>query len=102
MKSVKFQTGAIKNPSMFVGFANEDSVWGRDESVEVFDEMVLIEVLETLVLVFTVVGEAIYSGLSSFIFGVALVDEGDSVLQRKVVDRRYTVELLVHNGKSFL
>ena len=67
-----------------------------------FFELVLIEVLETLVLVLAVVGEAIYSGLSSLVFGVALVDEGDSVLQRKVVDRRYTVELLVHNGKSFL
>lgn len=67
-----------------------------------FSEVALIEVLEAFILVLTVVSEAIYGVLSSFIFGVALVDEGDSVLQGKVVDRRYTVELLVHNGKSFL
>ena len=42
--------------------------------------MVLIEVLETLVLVLTVVGEAVYSGLSSLVSGVTLVDERDSVL----------------------
>lgn len=52
-----------------------------------FSEVVLIEVLETFILVLTVVSKAVDSLLSSVIFGATLVDEGDSVLHSEEVDR---------------
>lgn len=85
---------------MFRGLTNEDSVRGIDEAVEVFSEMVLIELLDAFILVLTVVGEAVDSGLSSLIVRQALVDEGDGVLHSEVIDGSDVV--FGHKRKTFL
>ena len=87
---------------MFGGLANENGVRDRSESVEVFFELVLIELFKAFVLVLTVVGEAIDGFLRSLVFRIALIDEGDSVLHGEVVDRSNVIEFLVHNSESFL
>jgi len=86
---------------MFRGLTNEEGVRDRSEFVEVFFELVLIELFDTFILVFTVVGEAIYSRLSSNVFSIALVDEGNSVLHSEVINGSNVV-ILGHIGESFL
>ena len=87
---------------MFRGFSDKDRAGSADEAVEVFYELIFIELFDTLTVMFTVVGESVDSCLSSVVFRVTVIDEGDSVLHGEVIDGSDTVEFLVHTGKSFL
>lgn len=46
---------------MFRGFSDEECIWSIEESVEVFMELIFIEVFEAFAVVLTVIGELIDS-----------------------------------------
>lgn len=60
---------------IFLGFSYEDSVFGIEEFIEVFSELISVEVLITLVVMLAVIGEAFESHTESFFIGMTVIDE---------------------------
>lgn len=85
---------------MFGGLTDKDCVRGIEEAFNVFTELIFIELLDTLVVMLAVVGEAVNSGLGGNGRRAALVNEGDGVLHSEVIDRGNVVES-VHIGSPF-
>lgn len=64
--------------------------------MEMSAELISVEIFEAFVVFLTEESEASDSELGGFFFGVALIDERDSVLHREVEDRCNVIWL--HNG----
>lgn len=65
-KTPIFETWVLKNPSMVGGLSDEDRIWRIKESVKVFCELTLIEILKAFVIVLAVVGESVNGDLCCF------------------------------------